>query len=63
MNDARTSVTVRVPASTSNCGAGFDSLGLALALYNRVTLSRCDGSAPQPERKEDQRALHMVADT
>ena len=24
------SVTVRVPGSTSNCGAGFDTLGLAL---------------------------------
>ncbi len=36
-------VTVRVPGSTSNCGAGFDSLGLALSIYNRVTL-RCDGA-------------------
>src|SRR5581483_7986602 len=25
-------VAVRVPASTSNCGAGFDTLGLALNL-------------------------------
>lgn len=29
----RTSVEVRVPASTSNLGAGFDCLGLALKLY------------------------------
>jgi len=35
-------VTVRVPGSTSNCGAGFDTLGLALTLYNRVTLARGD---------------------
>jgi homoserine kinase len=35
-------VTVRVPGSTSNCGAGFDTLGLALSLYNQVTLSRGD---------------------
>jgi homoserine kinase len=62
MNNVRTSVTVRVPASTSNCGAGFDSLGLALALYNRVTLNCCEGVTPQPERSEDTRALHMVAD-
>ena len=34
------SVSVRVPASTSNCGSGFDTLGLALRLYNRVTLTR-----------------------
>jgi len=62
MNNARTSVTVRVPASTSNCGAGFDSLGLALALYNRVTMARCDGSVPVPEREDDKRALTMVED-
>jgi len=33
-------VTVRVPASTSNLGPGFDCLGLALRLYNNVTLAR-----------------------
>src|SRR5438045_4523041 len=31
-------VTVRVPASTSNLGPGFDCLGVALALYNQVTI-------------------------
>jgi homoserine kinase len=34
------SVTVRVPASTSNLGSGFDTLGLAVNLYNEVTLRR-----------------------
>lgn len=33
-------VTVRVPGSTSNLGAGFDTLGLAVALYNEVELRR-----------------------
>jgi homoserine kinase len=33
-------VTVRVPASTSNLGPGFDCLGIALRLYNNVTISR-----------------------
>ena len=33
------SVTVRVPASTANLGPGFDCLGLALDLYNTVSLS------------------------
>ena len=37
---ARDTVTVRVPASTSNCGSGFDTLGLALQLPGRVTVSR-----------------------
>ena len=33
-------VTVRVPASTSNLGPGYDCLGVALRLYNSVTLVR-----------------------
>ena len=33
-------VTIRVPASTSNLGPGFDCLGVALRIYNFVTLSR-----------------------
>jgi homoserine kinase len=36
-------VTVRVPASTSNLGPGFDCLGLALRLYNHATVSRGRG--------------------
>jgi homoserine kinase len=33
-------VVIRVPASTSNCGPGFDTLGLALSLYGTVTVTR-----------------------
>jgi homoserine kinase len=36
-------VTVRVPASTSNLGPGFDCLGIALRLYNNVTILRRRG--------------------
>ena len=36
------SVTVRVPATSANCGPGFDSLGLALTLYNEFTFSISD---------------------
>jgi homoserine kinase len=54
---------VRVPGSTSNCGAGFDTLGLGLQIYNTVTLrvvsSGEDG--PQPLRQSDARAAEMVA--
>jgi homoserine kinase len=32
-------VTVRVPASTSNLGPGFDCLGVALRIYNRFTVT------------------------
>ncbi|MFP4166034.1 MAG: homoserine kinase [Opitutales bacterium] len=33
------SVLVRAPASTSNCGPGFDTLGIALALYNFIRIT------------------------
>ncbi len=33
-------ITVRVPASTSNLGPGFDCLGVALRIYNDVTVVR-----------------------
>jgi len=56
------SVTVRVPGSTSNCGAGFDTLGLALNVYNRITITRAQGSDAIPERGEDARAHSMVRD-
>ncbi len=35
-----TSATVRIPGTTSNLGSGFDTLGLAVALYNRATVRR-----------------------
>ncbi len=60
MKSPRDTVTVRVPGSTSNCGAGFDTLGLALAIHNRVTLTRAAGAAAVPERPVDARAQGMV---
>src|SRR3954468_4661199 len=39
-------VTVRVPASTSNLGPGFDCLGVALQIYNQITISRARGERP-----------------
>ena len=33
-------ITVRVPASTSNLGPGFDCLGIALRMYNTITIAR-----------------------
>jgi homoserine kinase len=35
-------VTVRVPATTANIGAGFDCLGAALTLYNQFSFSESD---------------------
>ncbi|MDR2005790.1 MAG: homoserine kinase [Acidaminococcales bacterium] len=34
-------ITVKVPATSANCGPGFDCIGLACAIYNTFTLS-CD---------------------
>ena len=48
------SVIVRVPGTTANLGSGFDTLGLAVALHNRVAVTRRDGkgatvTSPIPE--------------
>src|SRR5437016_2320239 len=32
-------IAVRVPASTSNLGPGFDCLGIALRIYNTITIA------------------------
>jgi homoserine kinase len=39
-----TSVTVKVPCSTSNLGSGFDTLGLALNLHSHVAITRANRS-------------------
>ena len=53
-------VTIRVPGSTSNCGAGFDSLGMALAIYNDITLTRGDWRGAQPAAASDSHGLDMA---
>lgn len=37
-------VTARIPASTSNLGPGFDCLGVALRLYDTITVRRSRGT-------------------
>ncbi len=41
-------VTIRVPASTSNLGPGYDCLGVALRLYNDITVTRGRGKTVPP---------------
>jgi homoserine kinase len=53
-------VTVRVPGSTSNCGAGFDSLGMALSIYNEITLTRGDWRGSRPADASDTHGLDMA---
>ncbi|MGJ6979393.1 homoserine kinase [Aestuariimicrobium soli] len=40
--DPDMSVTVRVPATSANLGPGFDAMGLALDLYDEVTVTTSD---------------------
>jgi homoserine kinase len=53
-------VTVRVPGSTSNCGAGFDTLGLALDIYNDITLARGDWRGARPVAASDTHGIDMA---
>lgn len=41
-------VTVRVPASTSNLGPGFDTLGIALKLHNQISIRESDAPVIEP---------------
>jgi homoserine kinase len=48
------SVIVQAPASTSNCGSGFDTLSIALSLYNFIRLSeRSDGQICPVEKIQE----------
>ena len=40
-------VTVTVPATSANLGPGYDALGLALSLRDRVTATLVDGPGPE----------------
>jgi len=54
-------VTVRVPASTSNLGPGFDCLGVALSLYNNVTVSRGQRGAVNGMIRDTARKFFSIA--
>ncbi len=34
--------SIKLPCSTANMGAGFDSIGMALALYNEIEFEVCE---------------------
>ncbi|NJK90610.1 MAG: homoserine kinase [Blastochloris sp.] len=55
------SVTVQVPATTANLGPGFDVLGLALQLYNRITLR--PGAESWPDAFMEEAASHFYLKT
>lgn len=35
-------IKIQVPATSANLGSGFDSLGIALAMYNNIWVEECD---------------------
>ena len=47
--DLLTAITVRVPATSANLGAGFDCLGLALDMFASITVTFGDGEQPPTE--------------
>jgi len=57
-------ICVRIPATTANVGPGFDTLGIALQLYNRVgiKLTRAPRTvvSGEFEREESHAAMKMV---
>jgi homoserine kinase len=59
-------VAVRVPASTSNLGSGFDTLGLALKLYTSVRVIPTAGKriavVASSVQKENSPATHLVVE-
>jgi homoserine kinase len=46
-------VTIRIPASTSNLGPGFDCLGVALRIYNSITVSRTNDRPASAKTQSD----------
>ncbi|HWB60577.1 MAG TPA: homoserine kinase [Chthoniobacteraceae bacterium] len=42
------SITIQVPGTTANLGPGYDCLGVALNIYNRVTVTRFAATPPHP---------------
>ncbi len=55
-------VAVRVPGSTSNLGAGFDTLGLALSVHNTVHLVRRREPGAHPAEPAARAGLDMAAE-
>lgn len=58
MSDSR--ILVQIPASTSNCGPGFDTLGIALSLYNFVEITLSEDNAVKQKGIHNAGTVQMV---
>ncbi len=55
-------ITVRVPATSANLGPGYDCLGVALRLYNRVTVRPGQPASDHPMAAEAAAAFFETAE-
>src|SRR5438876_10329545 len=58
-----TAITVRVPATSANLGAGFDCLGLALDLFASITVTFTGYEQPAPLDVGEKMVLTAVRQT
>lgn len=54
-------VTLRAPATTANLGPGFDCLGMALDIFDTVTLELGEPETPADDLQGQHRALILLA--
>ena len=54
---------LRVPASSANIGSGFDSIGIALDLYNYVTFEEDDKILVECEDDVPRDGTNLIVDT
>ena len=58
-----TAITVRVPATSANLGAGFDCLGLALDVFASITVTFSDAEQPPTEDVGEKMVLTAIRQT
>lgn len=56
-------ITVRVPATSANLGAGFDCLGMALDLFAEITVTFADAELPPTEDVGEKMVVTAVRNT
>ena len=54
---------LRAPASSANIGSGFDSIGIALNLYNYVTFEESDEILVECEDEVPKDGTNLIVDT
>ena len=42
-------ITIRIPGSTGNVGPGFDCIGLAVNIFNKISIKKSDKKFEMPQ--------------